>query len=82
MTTYSQSATVGLNANSIFTTELYTLPDTAATVGGQQNAMSTGTYVTVKLPDGSNVPMAIDAERSIPGINGQPGKIVLRPLYP
>ena len=69
MATYSQSATLGLDANSIFVTEKIKLPDTAALVGGQQNAMMTGTQVLCKKPDGSQAYFTIDAERSIPGVS-------------
>ena len=80
--TFSQSATIGLSANSIFTTEKLTVADLNARAGALQNAMYTGTQVQVKLPDGSQVAMIIDAERSIPGINGAKGTIVLRAVGP
>ena len=72
-TTYSQSATIGLSANSPFaalqqTTFRHTiLPDSSALVGGQQLAAATGAQILCLMPDGSQKFFTIDAERSRPG---------------
>jgi hypothetical protein len=79
--TYSQSATIGLNAGSIFApgTALRkdVLPDSSGTAILQQQAMQTGKQILCLMPDGSQQLCTIDAERSIPGV-----RVVLVPVSP
>ena len=80
--TYSQSATIGLSANSLFATIGATqrkevLPDSSGTAGLQQTAVSTNKQILVLMPDGSKQFCTIDAERSVPGV-----RVVLLPVGP
>lgn len=79
--TYSQSATIGLNAGSIFAPGLtgwhWVLPDSTGTCGLDKQAMAQGKQVLCLMPDGSQRYCTIDAERSIPGV-----RMVLLPVGP
>lgn len=80
--TYSQSATIGLNAGSIFAPQAtghrnFVLPDSAGNAGLQQQAARLGTQVLCLMPDGSQRYCTVDAQRSIPGVS-----VVMVPVGP
>ena len=79
--TYSQSATIGLNAGSIFAPGTanrdWVLPDSIGNAGLQGQAAATGKQVLCLMPDGSQRYCTIDAERSVPGV-----RVVLVPVGP
>lgn len=64
--TYSL-ASVGLNANSMFTPQLITVSDTDARAGDIAGDMQLGAQFLCKNPDGSQSYYTYDAERSTPG---------------
>ena len=64
--TYS-IGTTAIDAGSVFAVKADILPDTAATPGGEANAMQANTQVLYKKPDGSQAWGTIDASRSKPG---------------
>ena len=68
MATYSL-ASIGLLASDLYPTvgAVPQLPDSNATIGGQQNAMQTGTQLLMKMPDGSQKWATIDPTRWTPG---------------
>lgn len=68
MATYSLSITAA-GARNIWAPKLLTLDDAYATPGGEAGAMSDGTVITCKKPDGSTGNYKIDAERSDPARN-------------
>ncbi len=65
--TYSL-ATLGVSANSPFAVKSLTLGDNGGgLVGDQQNAMTNGTQILCKGPDGAQRYYTIDSSRYIPG---------------
>lgn len=79
--TFSQSATIGLNAGSIFAAgsadRNWILPDSCGNAGLQQQAAAQGKAILCLMPDGSQKLCTIDAERSVPGV-----RVVLVPVGP
>ena len=78
--TYSQSATIGLNAGSIFGPggggRNWVLPDSAGTNHLRMQAMQTGKQILCLMPDGSQRYCVIDGTRS------RGGTFVLVPVSP